>query len=65
MADIRWKGFGRRELRGHVWPHTGAVVEDVSPEDAEFLLQFPEQFELLEEEPGASPEASDDEEEES
>jgi hypothetical protein len=46
MANIRWKGFGRRELRGYVWPHTGAVV-DVSEGDAELFLQFADQFELV------------------
>jgi hypothetical protein len=67
MRRFKWLGFGRRELLGYVWPHTGAVVEDVSPEDAELLLRFPDQFEEvpLEEEPGTSLEASDDEKEES
>jgi hypothetical protein len=69
MKKFKWLGFGRREIRGYVWPHTGAVVEDVSPEDAELLLRFPEQFEEIpseeKQEGEVSLEASDDEKEES
>jgi hypothetical protein len=66
MASIRWKGFGRRELRGYVWPHTGAVV-DVPEGDAELLLQFAEQFEPVagpEESGGSPPEGTSEDNEE-